>query len=235
MKKFIFLEIPHTDAEEYHKRLQSRFPNKSIYSLNKKENKTATSFINMAQAEKKQYRIVKGINHFGLHQYFNTPSNVKYLTLLRDPIDRIISLYTSIKENENHVLHKDVAKSKMSLKTFVSSSLTNELSNYQTSLISGISFKLDRCNFDIYGEAKRNINKHFAHVGIHEHYDFSLMQLEKLIGSDITESPSNYQKQQPKLSISNDVLDLIHERNIYDIILYNKQSIKYRKLIKQIS
>lgn len=236
MKRFIFLEIPHTESKKYHKLLQGNFPNKAIFSLNKKEGKTAESFKMLKPTERNQYRIIKGISHYGLHKLFKNQSNVKYITLLRDPIDRIISLYNSIKKNKNHSLHENVVKANMTLKMFVSSSLTRELSNYQTSIISGISFNLDKCNFDVYEEAKKNIDKHFAHVGIYHYYDDSVRELKKIIGADKSDEISYKGKQQQlKQSINSEVLDLIHERNIYDIILYNMFMTKYRDIEKELS
>jgi len=187
----------------------------------------------MALNEKSHYRIIKGINYFGLHQYFKNPSNVKYITLLRDPIERIINLYEGIYKNKNHSLHKTVSKSKMTLKDFVSSSLTKELSNYQTSLISGISFDLDKCNFNIYNTAIVNIKDHFCHVGIQAHLRKSVEELTTFIGTPKGIKLELQKKVQPKKQeISNEVIDLIHERNIYDIILFNKQLIKFREIAK---
>jgi len=235
MKKYIFLEIPHTNSNPYHNILLTRYPNKSIFTLNKRENRTTSYFRSLDTSAKEKYRIIKGIHHFGLHTTFNNPASVQYITLLRDPIERVISLYNNIKKNKTHKLHSKIMTQKMSIKDFVGSSLSTELSNYQTSLLSGISFDLDTCNFDIYSEAKRNLKKHFVHVGIQEYFEDSLTDLQKLVSADSSMTNFNLAKSKTeKNTIPNTTLDLIHERNIYDIILYNKQLIKYRKLRKEV-
>ena len=73
---------------------------------------------------------------FGLHDYL--PQGASYITMLRDPIDRIVSHYYYVLQNQGHYLHKEVAGKGLSLEQFADSALSTELDNGQTRVLAGL-------------------------------------------------------------------------------------------------
>ncbi|MFC0562371.1 sulfotransferase family 2 domain-containing protein [Halalkalibacter alkalisediminis] len=102
-----------------------------------------------------------------------------YFTMLRDPVDRVISTYYYIRRYERDPLHSQVKK--MSLKEFVSYMNKEDLGNkpYPKKDLRSIRFRTvnlatryisvgDPLNL---GKAKENINNYFSVVGCTDMYD----------------------------------------------------------------
>ena len=61
----------------------------------------------------------------------------KYITFLRDPVERLISHYHYVLRRPKHYLYEQVVKDGLSLSDYVTSDISPELSNHQVRMISG--------------------------------------------------------------------------------------------------
>ena len=52
------------------------------------------------------YSLVEGHMYYGVHELLPCPS--VYMTMLRDPVERILSYYSHLREREDHFLHEAV-------------------------------------------------------------------------------------------------------------------------------
>jgi hypothetical protein len=121
---------------------------------------------------------VQGHLHYGIHRYLPRPA--AYITLLRDPVTRVVSLYRYIRNNPRHRLHDQVTSSQMSLETFLLRDTARaELVNGQTRMLSGAGepdpgpAELDR--------AKEHLES-FEVVGVTESFDASLLLIADRFG-----------------------------------------------------
>src|SRR5689334_6319058 len=78
-------------------------------------------------------RVVTGHVYFGAHAFLSRPST--YITMLRDPIDRVISHYYFVRGDPSHYLYDHAQK--LSLKEYVEFCDRQEPNNDQTRLLAG--------------------------------------------------------------------------------------------------
>lgn len=168
----------------------------------------------MSDSQKRELRYIQGHIGFGLHKRF--PQNCKYISILRDPVERIVSHYYYMKLLVDHPLHKEIVDKGMSLRDYVSSGVSGELHNNQTKLISGVK------NQDMLEKAKENISKNFVMVGLSEYFDETLLLLKNKLGwKKVYYGKRNVNNDRPSVSqIDNETIDIIKEFNALDMELY---------------
>jgi len=194
----------------------------------------------------KNYSIIMGHFDYGLHE--NLKNQYKYYTILRNPIDRVISHYAFVLNQKNHYLHNIVHKNKMSLNDFVSAKLTTELNNGQVRMLVGAGgyhknkfSKYDipygQCDFWMLEEAKKNIKNNFSFIGIQEKFEQSLVIMSKkmVLNKNIPYIKVNQNRNKRKLlrgQVDKNTIETITKYNELDIELYNFVSYNFEKLWK---
>src|SRR5690625_603167 len=134
----------------------------SIIQNQYNKNIVLTEHIDMNVKDIEMSNSLMGHFYFGIHDNFSKPCI--YITMMRDPIERIISSYYYIKETELHPDHTKV--NKMSFNEFINSK-KYDFNNLQTRYFcEGQTPNLD--------QAKETLNTHFSVVGIAEMFNDSL-------------------------------------------------------------
>ena len=225
-KSLIFLHIPKAAGTTLRTIIDRQFHEGAIFTF---DGRSEYAFKNVHKEEKARIRCVRGHIWFGLHEYLPQPST--YFTMLRDPVDRVISGYYYVFQNPFHYLFDEVTSRNMSLKDFVSSGISWAQSNGQTCLISGIEETMLGTSYGNYGHlspyvlevAKKNLQDYFTVVGLSERFDESLLLLKRTFGwKNIQYTKQNVnRKRLRKAEIPNDTLRLIEKYNELDIELYN--------------
>lgn len=156
---------------------------------------------------KENIRAVAGHYFYGIHEHIPNPSN--YFTMLREPVERVISLYYYF---QNIPGYENVKK--MTLEEFATNS--PEASNFQTLIVSGELVKPDL------NKAIDNL-KTFTVVGVTERFDETLFLLKNVYEwENIHYSKKNVTKNRPlKEDIPPQVIEIIRQKNALDIKLYN--------------
>jgi Galactose-3-O-sulfotransferase len=129
-------------------------------------------------------RVVAGHVHYGVDEYI--PRECAYVTMLRDPVARVISMYHFIRGNPKHWLHSELLRTGMGLREFVDTAADPGVDNEQTRLIAGIgSGELGQppseLGVEALEEAKRNLRT-FLVVGLTERFDESFILLRRALG-----------------------------------------------------
>ena len=189
-KTIIFLHVPKAAGTTLRHFIQKNYRSDEMYWISSSDpSLSQAALINYPLEKKQKLKFIGGHLSFGLHEYI--PSNCSYFTLLREPVDRVISLYYFIKNIKSDPRHTEV--SKMSLCGFVKSGITVEVDNGQTRLISGIDFlhgysgtyqaiHFGKCGQNVLEVAKNNLDNHFDLVGILEKFGQSLYLLRHFYG-----------------------------------------------------
>lgn len=167
--------------------------------------------------EQKKIELVKFHMLFGYHKKL-PQKKFTYITLLRNPIERLISesyffrrMNSSPKIGDLSALYEYVTDEKYNCFKLPYIATVN----LQTRLIAG---KVE----DDLETAKNNLKKYFSVVGITERYDESLYVMEKKLGWKI----NNYKKinvtpDRPTIEeIPKEVIEIIKTKNEKDIELY---------------
>lgn len=177
------------------------------------------------EATKAQIKVIAGQMPFGLHRYLPRPCT--YITILRDPVDRVISYYYHVLRHPEHYAHERVVSQRMGLLEFARSGVTNEVDNGQTRVLCGLENPLEappfgQCSAEMVEAAKRNLQEHFVVVGLAERFDESLMLLKnRCRWRDPHYARQNVNpNRKRKYDFSLDALREIERHNQVDIELY---------------
>ena len=178
----------------------------------------------LSHHELDQIKMVAGHTPFGMHEHFNFP-NFKYFTILRDPYDRVISQYYYMSQKATHRLYKRIHEQKITLERLLTE---GHLSTYnvQTFWLTGAdksNFKQGVYNPEIVRQAKDNIDKYFAFVGLNDQFDESLILMKRKFNwSWPMYARKNVNKSRKKKDEeSQQALDLIAYYNKMDIEVYD--------------
>ena len=88
----LFMHIPKTAGTSIRSLLESPFAaHERAYLYNESWGISLEAFRNLPNKEKEQFRLVCGHFNFGVHEWM--PQEARYITILRDPVERVISLY----------------------------------------------------------------------------------------------------------------------------------------------
>jgi sulfotransferase famil protein len=174
--KIIFMHIPKTGGETFTNEIIARNVPHDRLLFGLKGTKEFTAFKNMPVEEKEKLDCVAGHVHFGVHELFESPC--KYLTYVRDPVERIISTYYFTLRTKDHIRHAEVQD--LSLLDYALSQGDLEMENYQVRLLGGN--PVDEVGPAELAQAEANIEKHFICVGLTERFDASLLVIAKLLG-----------------------------------------------------
>lgn len=178
LENLVFLHIPKAAGSTFIAILRNNFPDNIcvLPILNKKL--YLDEFTGMSEKEKASLKVLAGHVYYGIHEKFTFPENVKYVTFLRNPVDRIISHYHYAKREKNHYLHEEIVRNNYSLEDYLTKLQVLEVDNGQTRMISGINPEFGKCSQEMLDIAKLNLT-HFLLAGITRDFDKGLVLLKK--------------------------------------------------------
>jgi len=159
-------------------------------------------------------RAVIGHFWFGLHEHIARPC--RYITLLRDPLERVVSLYYFAKLQDT-----------MTLEEFARNPPFREVDNDQTRRIAGVNPPVGECTRATLDLARENLRRHFDVVGTTERMDETLAQLNVKLGwnRDVVSYPRNVNTDRPKWSLlTPEAVEAICARNELDFELWRYAS-----------
>jgi galactose-3-O-sulfotransferase len=169
------------------------------------------------------------------------PESASYITFLRKPVPRVMSLYWWVREREMHYLHTELISRNISLHDFVVRRMTVETSNDQTRRIAGPALDADGTpvieeDRAMLERAKRNIERQFRVVGLTEQFDSAVLLLKRALGwkTPYYRSLNVTMKKPPAESVPKATLDLIAAENALDLELYDWAKARFDDAIRQL-
>ena len=229
-QNIIFLHIPKTAGTTFREiicRQYESYATAKFYPMGKYPHKEFKEFKKDIEKQMRDIKCLIGHICMGwrCHELFPPPST--YITFLRDPVDKVISLYYFILKRPDHLLHNILKSKKMGLAEFVSSGMTSEIDNGQTRALA--------CNGANLEEAKNNIREKFIIVGFTERFDETLILLKKIFGwENLFYMRGNVNKNRPgKEDTPKEVFDIIRNNNELDIKLYKFAKERFEELVRK--
>jgi len=127
-------------------------------------------------------RVVSGHFPFGIHEII--PRQCRYITVLRDPVARVNSLYHHVRRSRFNLkeIHEKVVSENVSLDDFVARIGYQPVDNGQVRLLSGQNPEFGDCTEAMLQKAKYNLSEHFAVTGILERFDETLEVMSDTLG-----------------------------------------------------
>jgi hypothetical protein len=158
----------------------------------------------------------------GLGERLACPST--YITLLRDPVERIVSHYHWVLRTPSARLHGEVVSRRMSVRSYVEeSSGARFFNNGQTRLLGAPSMVAEAPATEAtLNKAKRNLER-FAVAGLAERFEESLLLMRRELGWRWpVYRPLNVGPRRPDaLDLSDEEREAIVERNLLDVELHD--------------
>lgn len=230
----IFVHIPKTGGTTFDKLIKRQYEPESLFLFDNVQESLA-KFRQLTEAEKSKIKFIQGHMRFGLHKEFPQPCT--YMTILRDPVDRIISLYYYALRRPEHPAHQAVTSKNMSLKEYVSSGVSTLVNNNQTRFLCATELvsEYGQCSSEMLESAKKNLQDYFAVVGLMERYNETLILLKRAFKwRNPYYIKINVTKNRPlKENFDKDTINLIEKYNDLDIELYEYGKKKFEESLNQ--
>jgi hypothetical protein len=213
----IFLHVPKTAGTTLNRLIEWEYPLFEIYSVDPVFFRWSASRLWQLPARRlKRTRMFKGHMVFGLHKILPQPAT--YITVLREPIERVISAFYFMRSYILHPLYWQLRRDNWTLEDFVRRSRRE---NVQCKIIAGAEYEKP-CTAEICERAKENLVRYFDVVGLSERFEESLALMKLRFGWKLQRYSSfNVTRARPKKrDLPQSTLDLIIERDSFDLALY---------------
>jgi hypothetical protein len=219
-RTLIYLHLPKCGGTTLNRLIEWEYPIHRIFSVDPSFFRWSYySLLGWSPHRLAGMRVIKGHMPFGIHQRITRPST--YITVLREPVERVISEYYFARHHRLHPQHKRMQG--LSLEEYAS---TTPHHNLQCKLLAGLpsprDFLAGPCAEHTLEVAKANLAQHFTLAGLTERFDETLALLKVLFGWKLDHYASfNVTPVRPLGdSISPTTRLLIADRNRFDVALY---------------
>jgi hypothetical protein len=210
----VFLHVPKTGGRTIQSSLIWNFPENERIHLDILDRRLDEAMNGIPIEMRSQARLVQGHIPHGVHLYM--PQRCEYITILREPIARVVSVYKYILRTRDHVLHSRIVGERIPLEEYLETGMDEgQTDNSQTRQLSGRLFGVvDRHGLE---EAKRNLETYLL-VGLTERFEETFVLLRRTLGLRmpfyITRNVS------PPYHVSDRAVKLAREKNELDLELY---------------
>ncbi|MGA5688520.1 sulfotransferase family 2 domain-containing protein [Cytobacillus pseudoceanisediminis] len=208
----IFMHIPKTGGMTLKRIIKRQYPENKI--LKDITDGRISEF--KKTVSEKEIQFVFGHLSFGLHMHTSQPCT--YVTMIREPIDRVISMYYYVLGKKDHPLH-GIVKDLLFEEFIDHPDLKIHTSNMQTKRALGKN-SLSPSDLE---QAMQNLKEHFSVIGITEMFDESVeLMKQKFNWNDISYVKKNQTKKRlSKEEIEPNIINKVRANNELDIQLYN--------------
>lgn len=226
LRMLVFVHIPRTAGTSiriYAERHLSKEQILPIYGQEIEHPTSALGRVNLSEI-----KLIRG--HFSTAIKSALPLNAKFFTIVREPVERVYSLYKYIRRDGKHPLHDEVME--MDLIEFVTSEVTTETDNGQVRQLSGCAgefpqsegqpptISYGKCMPEMLDLAVANL-KQFAHVGMtHEAGKTAKWLCEQFGWPHTPLGRSNSTKRDGQLTLG--ACQVISQRNALDAELFDR-------------
>lgn len=229
----IYLHIPKTAGSTLHAIHDHLYPPEQILHLKGDPHiDTAVAhFKQLDTATKQSIRLLTGHFDYGLHAWLPQPAT--YFTILRDPVERVLSYYYFILRTPIHPRHQEMTQNKTSIADFARHILGH---NNQTRFLAGTWLPDIPCTQETLTQAKQHILQNFALVGLSEQFDTTLLLLQQAFNWPRLPyyRARNVTKNRPgRQLLEDEALVAIQETQAYDLALYAFAQERFAAAVRQ--
>lgn len=224
-RTLIFQHLHRTGGTTVFSVMRRYFDGDAMHRIDKimsNEKRSVERFLSFSQNERDNIKLLYGHLPFGLHIHFSHPCD--YITIVRDPIERVLSEYARLMSwrDLSHIKNSEKARG-MSLKDFINSNFA-ATNNYQTRVISknwtDQYEEVSPIGEDELAEAKQNLKKYFIGVGVTDRLDEAIVVFAKMFG---WKNPYYFEKKYSTNrdgAVPRECREAMKEKNKLDMELY---------------
>jgi hypothetical protein len=210
----IFLHIPKAAGTTLNRIIEWQYSPLSIFTIDPHRIRaTVERLKTLSEQRRRQLRVVRGHMFYGIHEFL--PQGATYITMLRDPVARLLSAYSFILRRPLNPMHRKLKHGRVGVEAFIR--LTPNRQNLQCRMLAGV--KDVTCDQWVLDMAKENIMKSFSVVGLCERFEESLILMANAFGWEI---PYYENRKVSKIRpvLEPNVVNMIQEYNRFDMELY---------------
>jgi hypothetical protein len=177
----VFYHIPKSAGTTLNRILRLNYPRESLVECGINTQEFMADLKTWPSERLAQIRLLQGHFPFGIHEIL--PGQSHYFTILRHPVDRVISYYYHARREPLHYLHRMIHENAWSLKDLLESGIPIMMNDGQVRFISGV-FETplyDEVNEGMLQQAIDNLQT-FTVVGLTEQFDLTLLLLQQAFG-----------------------------------------------------
>jgi len=220
-KRILFDHLHKCGGSSLNKYLEAHYPRRKIFSTNgRKPEVSIEKFKSFSAAKRHSYELVRGHLANQLINYIH-PNHLK-VTVLRDPVDRIVSLYYYAKESPKHYLYPIIHGSKMTLEDFAASNVSVELKNRYVTHFSGLTLSEVEGSPEKAIDTAAKVLKSYNVVGFLENFSIftDVLSLEAGLRNPYQNKKVNVTSKRATIDeIGRFTFDIIEKNNYLDIDL----------------
>jgi Galactose-3-O-sulfotransferase len=226
----IFLHLPKTAGTTLNRLIEWEYPLTEMYSVDPVLFEWSYARLrNLPEKRLRKTRIFKGHMLFGLHEVLPQPAT--YITVLRNPVDRVLSAYYFMRGYKLHPLYWKLRREKWTLEEYVERTTRD---NVQCKIVANAAYH-EPCTQEILDRALEHLGRYFSVVGLSERFEESLALMKLRFGWQLKSySAFNVTRSRPKRQdLPQASLDLIAERNRFDVALYKHATKLFEEAVKK--
>ncbi|MCC6178307.1 MAG: sulfotransferase family 2 domain-containing protein [Chloroflexi bacterium] len=182
-------------------------------------------FFHLPSARRGRLLALSGHMSVGLHAWI--PGPARYVTLFRDPVERVVSLYRYIASRPEHPLHPAIVREGLTLRDCLTHSRNSLLQFHNgqvrmlTGAVTGARLPLGARDSQRVRLAKRLLDEHFELVGVTERFeDLVVLAWRRFRWRVPLYRPVNASRGQRTVAVDPKTRALIEERNSMDREIY---------------
>lgn len=225
VRTVIFLHLPKTGGRTLTSVFRRQYGRSRVFEAYAPSAEEAIErYKDLSDEEKVEFRAIVGHVPITLHR--EVPGPCTYVTLLRHPIERVVSDYHYVHRTPSHPKHEVVRQEDVDLAAAVRSGIMPMLENGQTRVLSGWWGEYGECPPEAADRAMENIDRHVAVAGVTERFDESLLLMRRELGWSRRKTlyvSRNVSSDRPRVEdLPEETVDVIEEHNRVDMELYRR-------------
>lgn len=232
----VFLHLPKTAGQTFMSILLRQYPS-GVVRL-EPDRETDPRWLRLPEqvreADREGAKVIAGHFRYGVHRWIERPC--RYITFLREPIDRVISHYYYQLEHPENPQHDLLRGIPGGLAGAVTHDEYTQLQNMQTRMLAGLpedgdlASEREPSDAEMLARAKRNLER-CAIVGLTERFDETLVMMAATFAwRTPAYAPRNTTKGRPEVdTLPPDVVELVRERNALDLALYEHARVLFER------
>src|SRR5438105_3979031 len=171
MAALIFLHIAKTAGTTLNRIIDWQYAPRLVFTVDPHHIRpTISHFHSLSEERRRRLQVVRGHLTYGVHELL--PQGATYITMLRDPVTRLLSSYYFILRRPLHPLYGKMKRGHLGPEDLIR--VTPEKQNLQCRFISGVG-KNGSCDARALEMAKQNLKHSFRVVGLSERFYESLL------------------------------------------------------------
>ena len=211
----IFLHIPKTAGTTLNRIIERQYSPFAIFTIDPyRIRATVERLKRFPEERRRRLRVVRGHLFYGIHEFL--PQGATYITVLRDPVARLLSAYYFVLRRPLNPLHRKLKREGLGVEDCIR--LFPDRNNTQCRFIAGVE---DTAINDerLLAIAKENLTRSFSVVGISERFEESLMLMATTFAWQIP-FYENCRVAKTRPQIDPRTVEMIRDHNRLDLELY---------------